>query len=133
MKRLHLILGLCTIAAFIGTGVYLKLALPELIERDHALRFTHRANHVYLLLAGLVNVVAGIYLAPHPKRWRRAMQSIGSGALLAAPAVLFIAFLLEAPSVSAVRPFTSVGLLIAFAGTLAHLFGIRRRVQPGRP
>ncbi len=126
MARLHLIIGLVTLAAFIGTGVYLHFELPAIIERDATLRFTHRANHIYLLLAGLVNIMAGVSRTPHPRRWRCTMQTIGSCGLLISPLVLLVAFVLEADSVNAFRPVTAIGVMIAFAGVILHLFGIQR-------
>lgn len=130
MNRLHITIGLLTVAVFIGTGVYMHFELPALIEHDHALRFTHRANHIYLLLAGLINLALGIYLSPHPRAWRRVMQRIGSWALLIAPVVLLAAFVIESRSLNEFRPVTALGVMIALAGTLAHVFGLQRRRPP---
>lgn len=127
INRLHIVVGLLTFAAFLATGVYMHFALPGLIEQDHALRFTHRANHIYLLLAGLINLVMGVYVSPRPQRWRRTMQRVGSIALLLAPAVLLIAFLAEAHSTSEFRPVTAIGVMTTLAGSLLHLFGLQRR------
>lgn len=127
MSRFHIIIGLCTVAAFIGTGVYLELALQPIIERDPALRFTHRANHIYLLMSGLLNIAVGTYWRPHPKAWRRKMQTMASIALGVAPAVLLAAFIFEAQHDSPIRPITAAGALLCFLGVMLNLFGRQKR------
>ena len=49
VRTMHRIVGDATIAAFIVTGIYLKLQGPELFETNEMVRFIYRANHVYIL------------------------------------------------------------------------------------
>jgi hypothetical protein len=120
---MHRAVGAAAIAAFIATGVYLKLRGADLFEPDRMIRFVYRANHVYILLAGLVNVALGAYVRLHAKRWRRNLQVAGSVLLLLAPVLLVLAFVYEAGHASPQRPLTSAGVVLVFLGVLGHVPG----------
>ena len=126
MRKLHLFVGLAGLAAFLGTGIYLASAAPEHYRRAEALRFIYRANHVYVLLSSLVNLVLGIYLVPLAAGWRSLSSKIGSYLLLASPLILLLAFVLETSKVTPERPVTTVGVVLLLLGTLAQLPNYRR-------
>jgi hypothetical protein len=119
----HRGVGVATIAAFIGTGIYLKLRGPDLFETDEMVRYIYRANHVYILFAGLLNLSVGAYLCMHARRWRRNLQVAGSIMLLIAPVILVLAFVYEPGSASPQRPMTSAGVMLLFLAILCHLPG----------
>ncbi|MHC4416840.1 MAG: hypothetical protein ACYS0G_16345 [Planctomycetota bacterium] len=128
---MHRGVGAATVAAFIATGIYLKVRGPDLFESNEMIRFIFRANHVYILFAGLLNVAVGAYVRPHAKRWRRNLQTAGSILLLVAPVLLVPAFLHEPRLASPVRPLTSAGVMLPFLGILCHVPGrIRRLPEP---
>lgn len=127
LSRIHLLLGLLTVLAFLGTGAYMRMTLPPPDEATHLMRMTYRSSHVYLLLAGLINVVTGIYLVGAEARWRRRMQIAGSMLLLAAPFIVLLAFFIEPQRASLDRPLTLLGALALLTGTLSHLPGRTRK------
>lgn len=126
MRKLHGFVGLGGLAAFLGTGIYLASAAPEHYRHDEALRFIYRANHVYVLLSSLINLVLGIYLVPPTAGWRSLSSKIGSYLLLASPLTLLLAFVVEAPNVTPDRPLTTAGIVLLLLGTLAQLPSYRR-------
>lgn len=117
----HRIAGLATVLVFLGTGAYLAATLPEPDQSTHLMRMTYRSAHVYLLLAGLVNLGVGIYLVRAEGGWRRGLQTIGSALLLAAPVLELLAFIYEPPQASLERPLTLSAMVALLSGTLAHL------------
>jgi hypothetical protein len=121
IRTVHRAVAAATIAAFIATGVYLKLRGSELYQPDEMVRFIFRANHVYIMFAGLPNVAVGAYLQLHERAWRRSLQTVGSARLLMAPAILVLAFVHEAGHTSPERPMTSAGAMLLFVGVLCHL------------
>ena len=86
----------------------------------------NRANHIYILAAGLVNLMVGIYLEASRVRGRAWLQRLGSALMLVAPPVLGFAFFCEPDHVDRSRPITAVGLQGLFAGCLLHLPSLRR-------
>jgi hypothetical protein len=121
LRTIHRVVGAATIAAFVVTGIYLKLRGPDLFEPNEMVRFIYRANHVYILFAGLLNVAVGAYLCLHARRWRRNLQVAGSIMLLIAPVILVLAFMHESGQASPQRPLTSAGVMLVFLGILCHM------------
>ena len=121
MRRLHLAVGIAGVFVFLVTGVYMWMYFPELYRGDEALRFMYRANHVYILLASLVNVVLGVYLAAQRAGWRATFGSVGSGLVILSPLILGLAFVVETPSATPDRALTVLGVFILFIGVLAQL------------
>ena len=120
IDRVHRVAGVATIVVFLTTGLYLRFRVPALYGDDAVIHFLFRANHIYILMAGLVNLGIGTYLVLHGTRWRRNVQLAGSCLLLAAPVVLIVAFSYDPPRASPHRYVTAVGVLILFLGLLCH-------------
>ncbi len=120
LKRIHRWTGVVTVVVFLLTGAYLRWRFPGLYEGNESIRYLFRANHIYILLAGLINVGLGIYFEAHPAGWRRTLQRIGSALLLAAPVILLAAFFLEPPQAVPERPLTSAGLFASLIGMGLH-------------
>jgi hypothetical protein len=121
VRQVHFVVGLLGVIAFLWTGVYMRSGFPELYEPNEALRYMYRANHVYVLLASLVNVVLGIYLAAPAPGWRTWVGRIGSGLAISSPALLLYAFLAEAPKATPDRVLTILGVFLVLFGVLAQL------------
>jgi hypothetical protein len=69
-----MVVGLVTLLGFAVTGFYMLWTLPGLFaDGGSPVRFLYRANHLYLLFAGLLNLVLGSYLRLSDGGWRRRM------------------------------------------------------------
>lgn len=113
LARLHSLLGWLTFLAFLGSGVYLRQ--PEIHGAAEATRALYRANHLYLLGAALLNLLAA--RAGHaPGKLRGRLRELGSLLLLVLPLVLILAFVREPPAGLDARPLTIFGEVMALAG-----------------
>ena len=127
MRRAHLLVGVFGVLVFLGTGLYMRSGFPGLYVGNEALRYMYRANHIYLLLASLVNMVLGIYLAAPEAGWRALLSRIGSVLVVLSPALLCYAFFAEVPKASPERVFTALGVFALAAGVVAQLPSYRVR------
>jgi len=120
IRSLHLLVGIGGVLAFLGTGAYMATHFPAAYESHEAIRYTYRANHVYLLLGSLINLAVGIYRTGTRPGWRGTIGLAGSVLILAAAFVLLYAFFFEAPRGVPERPATFVGILMLLVGVLAQ-------------
>lgn len=113
-RRPSRVAGWASLAAFVGTGIYMRIRLPALAAEVDAVRYTLRANHVYLLLAGLLNLALHGVPAPSSALPRVRQRLFVAGLLIAAvsPAILLAAFIIEGPHPSPQRPLTATGLIM---------------------
>jgi hypothetical protein len=126
IRNTHYLIGALTLILFIISGQYIGLRYqgfsePELYGHNEAVRYLFRANHIYLLLPALLNLLLGSYLTLSPQRGRRIVQYIGSALLLVSTILLLAAFMIEPPQASPDRPLSYYGLISVFAGALLHL------------
>jgi hypothetical protein len=123
LRKLHFAVGLAGAVAFVVTGLYMRAGFPDLYGTNEVLRYLYRSNHVYVLLASLVNVALGVHLTAVAPGWRATVSLLGSLLALAAPVVLCFAFFLEAPVPSPERVLTLVGVIAVTAGIALHVLG----------
>jgi hypothetical protein len=126
-RRGHLILGIAGVLTFLATGLYMRMNFPALYGSQEAARYLYRANHAYILYAGLLNLVLGTYLVARREPWKRLAQRLGSGLVVVAPVLLVWAFVVEPSRVVPERPRTSLGAMCALSGTLLHVVGAGMR------
>lgn len=127
MKLLHQIIGIVVVVIFLLTGQYLEFYYPRMEEVGDGMRMLFRSRHIYILLAGLVNICIGTYFSYRKERWRQVLQLTGSLLLLAAPFLLLIAFFYEPRLPNLQRTFTLPAINLLLAGTLLHLLsGLRQ-------
>jgi hypothetical protein len=86
MKRFHLIFGLAVVIVFLLTGQYMEYVHNR--QLPDGTRVLYRSRHIYLLLAGLINLVIGTYFVPRAPSWRRTIQIAGSTLIGLAPGLL---------------------------------------------
>lgn len=122
-RKLHFAVGLAGVVAFFVTGVYMRSGFPDLYASNEVLRYLSRSNHVYVLLASLINVALGVHLAPVVPGWRATVSKLGSLLALVAPVVLCFAFYLEAPRAAPERVLTLLGIAALAAGIALHVLG----------
>ncbi len=80
-----------------------------------------RANHIYILMAGIANVAIGRYVVEATDFRGRWLQSFGLGLMMVASGLLIYAFTLEPLLGSLDRPRTSLGVFLLAGGTLLHM------------
>ena len=127
MRRFHLLFGATVVFVFVLTGQYMDRFHNHLEGLADGPRMLYRSRHIYVLLAGLVHLALGAYLAPRRDAAARALQLVGSGVLVFATPLLVAAFFLEPPASDLENvPYSRAGLYLAAAGTVAHvLSGVR--------
>lgn len=122
VRRIHLIIGLLGVIAFLLTGQVMKHHHPRMEELSAEVRMMYVSRHIYLLGASLVNVALGLYLQVHPRGWRRVLQQIGSMVIVLSSLSLLIAFFAEPAFGLTGRNWRSYfGLIGLFAGVMTHI------------
>jgi hypothetical protein len=132
MRRLHLYTGWLAVLIFVLSGVYLRLhPLPD-TAAFNAAHLLRRSRHIYILAGGLIHLILGLYLVPHPAGWRRALQTTGSALLILSTALLVLAFTVEIPKGFQHEMWRSrTGLITLLLGCAAHVLSApqaRRKV-----
>jgi hypothetical protein len=120
VRPLHLVFGVLGVLAFLGTGAWMATHFPAAYTGGEPIRYLYRANHVYLLLASLINLAIGIYWTGSRPGWRGKLALAGSALVLAAPLLLLYAFFFEPPRGVPERPATLIGALMLLLGVLAQ-------------
>jgi hypothetical protein len=87
---------------------------------DNTLRMLYRSTHIYLLLASVTSVMAGLYLQPATSSVRRALQAIGSLALVAGPPLFLIGFCTEPYLSGLARPWSRPAIYLSLGGVVFH-------------
>ncbi len=122
-------MGALGVAVFLATGVYLATHFPQLHGGNDAIRYQFRANHAYILLSSLANLLLGLHLAAAEsiRSWRAPVQRLGSLLVLLAPMLFVIAFAVEPPRASPERPLTTAAVAALLIGTALHTVARFRR------
>jgi hypothetical protein len=131
MKTLHLITGSAVVFIFLLTGQYMDFHTPRMDELNDGTRMMLRSRHIYILLAGLLNLGLGSYLVYREQSWRRILQIIGSGLIIVAPFVLLGAFFHEPKLAGLPSSLTLAAVVALLTGTIFHsLSGTRQSRSP---
>ncbi len=129
---LHIAVGVITVLIFLGSGIYMKMHFPDLYASNEIIRYQYRANHVYILMSGLINLMAGLNVQPNYTGWRILIARGSTTLLLIAPLILTAAFLLEPIQGAPEKPVTFLGVLFLLAGVLlAYIPAVRFRQHIG--
>jgi hypothetical protein len=135
MKRFHLIFGIVVVLIFLLTGQYMDKFLHHLAGMPDGPRMLYRTRHIYILLSGLLNLGIGTYFSYGVTRWRRILQFLGSGLIVAATALFIAGFFSEPKLAGLETPWSGQGIYLIAYGTLLHLFsglGQKNRGGNGR-
>src|SRR5215469_1481954 len=95
MRGFHLVAGMVAVTAFLITGQFMRHHQPPMATLGDAARLMFRSRHIYILAAGLINLMLGLYLELQVASWRRTVQIAGSVLLLGSLVPLVLAFVLE--------------------------------------
>jgi len=116
-----LIAGLAALIIFPLTGAYMRFYLADEFAASDRLRFSLRANHIYILLSSLIHLSLGAYLrVSAKKRWAN-LQTAASSLLFISTTLVIAAFLFEF-KMGLERPATLLAMVLALGGTLLHAF-----------
>ncbi len=129
MKKLHIIVGLTVVVIFLLTGQYMEF--HKVAEVESGTRMMFRSRHIYILLAGLVNLGIGTYFTYRSPGWRRVLQIIGSVLVIAAPFGMIGAFFRE-PMVEGLQRFLTLPSIIGITvgALLGWIGGVGKTIGP---
>ena len=121
MRLLHLAFGLFIVVVFLLTGLYMHFHLHHMAGVPDALRLLYRTRHIFILLAGLLNLVLAAYLVARSGRSRRAFQWLGSILIIIASLLFVAAFFYDSTRGDLRTPLSHWGVYAIAVGTLVHL------------
>lgn len=124
LRAIHLYAGWLFVLIFALTGQYMRHIIHPAMEADPILRFSMRANHIYILLFGLVHLCLGAYWRCSVDVRRQKLQLAGSVSLLIATVLVIAAFFFE-PKIGAERPTLLAAMHVAVVGVGLHLLSVR--------
>lgn len=132
MRKLHLTFGIFVLAAFLLTGQYMDKYYNHMSGVPDGPRMLYRTRHVFILLAGLLNLGVAAYITPRVRLWRATFQALGSG-LICLGALLFIAAFFYEPGLRDLyTPLSHWGTYTTAAGVVLHLLsGVGREEATG--
>jgi hypothetical protein len=116
----HILIGILFLVIFLLSGVYMLINFPELYAGREEIRMMFRATHIYILLASLVNLMAGNYLLSKFECRFLQLRRLASSLIIVAPFLFFIAFVIEPPSYLIERPISFWGVVALVAGVILH-------------
>jgi hypothetical protein len=123
MRRLHLIVGLLGIVAFLLTGQYMDRVHAHLDGMADGPRMIYRSAHIYLLFASLLNVFLGGYFRSAAQRNGRILQWMASAAILVLPVLFLLAFFREPSVPDLVRPWARPAIYLSLFAVPVHVLG----------
>jgi len=128
MKKVHLIFGVFVVVGFLLTGQYMDKFYNHLVGMPEAPRLLYRTRHIFILLAGLLNLVIGAYFVYRVEAWQRTFQLLGSLLIFVASFLFIIAFFYE-PNLGTLRtPLSHWGAYAITTGALLHvLSGVQQK------
>jgi hypothetical protein len=122
MKPLHLIFGMFLLVAFLLTGQYMDRYYNHMVGVPDGVRLLYRTRHIFILLAGLLNLGIGIYFSYGRQWWRKVLQWLGSGLIVIASLLFIAAFFYEPKLENLYTPLSHWGAYAIVAGIFCHLF-----------
>ena len=112
--------------AFLLTGQYMDKFYNHLHGMPDAPRLLYRTRHIFILLAGLLNLTIGAYFTYRTEPWQRTIQLLGSLLIFTASVLFMIAFFYEPGLVNLHTPLTHWGTYTIATGAILHVVsGIR--------
>ena len=113
--------------AFLLTGQYMDKYLNHLDGMSDGPRLLYRTRHIFILLAGLINLGIGAYFTYRSETWRRVLQLIGSLLIVAASFLYLLAFFYEPNLTDLHTPLSHWGTYAIAAGVLLHVISSVRQ------
>jgi hypothetical protein len=127
MKKAHLIFGALVVLGFLLTGQYMDKFHNHLAGVPDGPRLLYRTRHIFILLAGLLNLAIGAYFTYRTQTWQRTMQLLGSLLIFVAPVLFVIAFFYEPTLNDLHTPVSHWGTYTIATGAVLHVVsGVRQ-------
>jgi len=109
------------IVAFLLTGQYMDKYYNHMVGIPDGPRLLYRTRHIFILLAGLLNLGIGSYFSYRTQSSQRIMQLLGSLLIFAASLLFVIAFFYE-PGLSDLHtPLSHWGTYTIATGVVLHV------------
>jgi hypothetical protein len=121
VKKFHLIFGLVVVVIFLLTGQYMDRYLNHLEGMPDGPRMLYRTRHIFILLAGLLNLGLGAYFQFRRSPSARAVQIVGSAFIVLATGLFVAGFVYEPKLAGLKTPWSHQAMYIIVAGTLLHV------------
>src|SRR4026207_2296301 len=121
MKKAHLIFGVLIVVGFLLTGQYMDKYYNHLDGMPDGPRLLYRTRHIFVLLAGLLNLGIGAYFSYRIQPWRRTLQLLGSLLIFVASFLFLIAFFYEPNLGDLKTPLSHWGTYTIAAGAVFHV------------
>jgi hypothetical protein len=121
MRRLHFVVGLLGIVAFVLTGQYMDKVHAHLDGMADGPRMIYRSAHIYLLFASLLNVLLGGYFRAAAQRNGRILQWGASVAILVLPVLFLVAFFTEPAVPQLIRPYARPAIYLSLIAVPLHV------------
>jgi hypothetical protein len=121
MRRVHLAFGILVLIAFLLTGQYMDKYHNHMVGVPDGVRLLYRTRHIFILLAGLLNLGLAAYCTRRLQLWRRALQWLGSILIFTASILFIVAFFYEPGLSNLYTPLSHWGTYTILAGTVLHL------------
>jgi hypothetical protein len=86
------------------------------------MRMLYRTRHIFILLAGLLNIGIGSYFTYRSMAWGIAIQVVGSVLIVVASILFVVAFFYEPTLTDLKTPLSHWGMYSILAGTSLHFF-----------
>ncbi|MBI1762665.1 MAG: hypothetical protein HYR56_14620 [Acidobacteria bacterium] len=128
-RSIHLYAGWLFVLIFVLTGQYMRHVIHPAMVADPVLRYSIRANHIYILLFGLLHLCLGAYWRVSERWYQQRLQLAGSSFLLLATVVTIAAFFFE-PKVGEARLGVLSAMVAAVVGVGLHLLSVRNTSHP---
>jgi hypothetical protein len=109
------------VLVFLLTGQYMDIYHNHMVGVQDGVRMLYRTRHIFILLAGLLNLGIGAYFNYRQEMWRKLLQLTGSILIILAPILFIIAFFYEPTLTGLYTPLSHWGTYTIFAGTFCHL------------
>jgi hypothetical protein len=115
--------------AFLLTGQYMDKVYHHMVGVPDGPRLLYRTRHIFILLAGLLNLGIGAYFTYRVETVQRAMQLLGSLLIFTGSVLFLVAFFYE-PHLSNLRtPLSHWGTYTLATGAVLHvLSGVQKHV-----
>jgi hypothetical protein len=120
-RKWHLSTGIFFLVLFLLSGLYMKFNFPAAYADNDLIRMMYRANHIYLLMAALINLLFGHLTFVQSDSRARLIQTVASVLLIIAPFLLLLAFLYEPQRAAFNRYFTFFGILCLLSAVLLYI------------